>query len=144
MARYFQRDIKTFDDGEIDLSGGDIAVGTTKQSQRQLMIVVLNTTRGGFKSDPSVGWGAQNYIGKPNTPMVHQAMRQDLGIGLADVEDLAMEDIDYTIVKVDLEEAGVVVRHNGIFLEADGTVDADSLVLGWKFSFLTGEIEPEA
>ena len=122
MARYFQKDLLIFDDGELDLSGGDIGVAGDKQAQRQLAINILNTTRGGYKADPTVGWGGEQYIGKPNNPMTHQQMRQDIGVALADVEDLAKEDLDYHVAFIAEEECAVIVRHSGIFLRSGGAI----------------------
>lgn len=143
MASYFQRDIQIYDDGELDLSSGDLALGDAQQSQRQLLINFMNTTRGGFKFDSLIGWGAENYMGKKNTLITHELMSQDIGSGLRSVDDLATEDVDYAVSFLDEETAAVVLRHSGLFYDNDGSIVTDPLVLGWRLSFLTGQIEPE-
>lgn len=143
MGSYFQQDLKTFDDGELDLSSGDLAVATIQQSQRQLLIVTLNTTRGGFTFDSLIGWGCERFMGKKNVPIVHETMRADLGGGLAALDDLAVEDLDYKVSYLDEETAAVIVRHSGTFYENDGSISNTPLVLGWRLSYLTGQIVPE-
>jgi hypothetical protein len=143
MGSYFQQDIKTFDDGEIDISSGDIPVATVQQSQRQLLINILNTTRGGFRFNDFIGWGAERYMGKKNVPIVHEIMKEDLRTGLQAADDLILEDIDYTVSFLSEEVAAIIVRHSGLFYEEDGTLNNTPLVLGWRLSFLTGQIEPE-
>lgn len=141
MSIYFQQDIKTFDDGELDLSSGDLELAGVRQSQRQLMINILNTTRGGYRGDPLVGWGAESYMGQANNPMTHIAMSADLRLGIQEADDVALEDIDYNVSYLTEEEVAIVLRHNGVIFEPDGTQPTTVLLLGWKFSFLSGVIE---
>lgn len=141
MSVYIQRDIQQYDDGELDLSGGDLTVAGVRQSQRQLLITLLNTTRGDFKYDREVGWGCEKYIGRRNEPIVHQTMKQDLGLSFNVSEDIAKEDLDWVVWYVSENEVGITVRHSGMFLEPDGTTPDTTLALGWKLSFETGQIE---
>ena len=143
MATYIQRDIKCYDDGELDISSGGIELATVRQSQRQLILTLLNTTRGDFLHDVMVGWGADTYMGRVNNPITHQVMTDDLKIMFGKTDDLANEDIFFTVSWVDHETAAIVLRHEGVFIEQDGTISTGALVLGWKYAFLTGQIEVE-
>lgn len=144
MANYFQRDIKTFDDGELDLSSGDLEVADPQQSQRQLIINLLTTTRGGYSSDRLFGWGCENYTGKSNSAITHSVMKADLLSALRSLPDLAIEDIDFTITNVGNGTAGIVLRHSGGFFDDYGRPVTTPVVLGWTYSFLTGKIELES
>lgn len=141
MASYIQRDILQYDDGELDLSSGDIQIAGVRQSQRQLLINLLSTTRGAFRHDPKVGWGCERYIGKNNSPITHQKMIADLGLCFDLSEDIALEDLDYTVTAISEETVAVVLKHSGLFFEEDGSRATDVLLLGWKLSLVTGQIE---
>lgn len=143
MSTYVTRDILAFDDGEVDISSGDLAVAGVRQSQRQLIVTLLSTTRGDFLYDPLVGWGGDNYIGKTNNPITHQTMNNDLGIMFGKAEDISLEDLFYRVSWLDQDTVAVVLRHNGVFIEQDGSLNTDVLILGWKFPFSTGQIELE-
>lgn len=143
MANYLQRDIKTFDDGELDLSSGDLEIADAQQSQRQLVINLLSTTRGGYAFNRLFGWGCETYSGKKNSIITHNLMRADLGAALRNLPDLAVEDIDFAITAIDDSTAGIVLRHAGGFFDENGRAVTTPIVLGWRYAFLTGEIELE-
>ena len=141
MGLYFQRDIKQFDDGELDLSTGDLAVTGVQQSQRQLIITILTTTRGDMVQDHLVGWGGDDYIGRPNAGTTHKIMDKDIGLAFRLAHDLIPEDLDWKVTFADQNQAAIIVAHRGTFVEPDGSTPSTPIVLGWQYPFETGKIE---
>lgn len=141
MGVYFQRDLKQYDDGDLDLSSGDLEIATVQRSQRQLLVTILNTTRGDMGGDTLVGWGGDNYMGRPNSETTHSVMDKDLGMAFRMIQDLIVEDLDWKVSRLDTEQALIVVAHRGTFIEKDGTTNLTPMVLGWQYPFQTGKIE---
>lgn len=143
MSTYFARDLQTFDDGELDI-GDDINVAGARQSQRQLVINLLQTTRGNWRTMPRFGWGGEHYVGRPNNPLTHRLMMDDLNVSVSHVDDIDALDVEVAISVLDgpSNTAIIVLRHAGTFIEEDGYTPTDTLALGWEYSYRTGEIVP--
>lgn len=143
MAVYVARDLESEDDGDLTIESGDLVVAGAQQSVRQNLMCWSMTTRGGFSFDPGLGWGAEGFIGRQNTPLVHRLMEEDLGYSYGQADGLALEDLTYSVSHIDRDVAGVTVRFAGLVVEPDGTSPSQAVVLGFSFPFSDGAIQLE-
>jgi hypothetical protein len=141
---YNNRDLSAEDDGDLVIENGDLVVDTVQASMRHYLLTWSMTTRGGFSFDPQVGWGGEGYVGKPNTPPVHQLMERDLGYSFGLADDLSLEDLVYKVTYIDVDTAGVVVSFDGTVIEDDGSTPTNTIVMGFSFPFTDGQITIES
>lgn len=141
MASYYQKDLKSYDDGELYFEDGDLVVADPQQSFRQLLVHFMNTTKGDFGGQNKLGWGGEKYMGRPNNALTHNSMYQDIMSSLGFLDDLAREDIILAVTAISAEEAGVVVLFNGLIFNDDGRPFTENVYLAFKFPFSTGRIE---
>ena len=141
MANYFLRDLQATDDGDLVIENGALVVAGVAQSQRQLIVNILSTSRGDYPGDPNVGWGNERFAGRPNTPETHKAMERDLAIALASHPDVSPVDLDFVVAPVDEQTVSIVLIHRGNFYEPDGKLATDPVILSWRFALQTGKLE---
>lgn len=140
MSVYADKDIKTADDGELDISSGDIELATPQQSHRQLIINYLSTNKGDFRGMRSFGWPGDKYIGSFNTPTTIARMQNDITVGLKNINDFSFGDIEINVFTADEESVGIVSVHNGEFMDEDGEIEDSEIYLGWKYPLTQGRI----
>lgn len=144
MAIYVSRDIKAEDDGDITIENGGLVEATVLESVRHYLLTWVLTTRGAFTFDPTVGWGAESYLGRNNTPPVRNIMERDLGYSFSQAEDLVLSDLNYKVTALDQTTALVVANLSGTIVEADGSSPDQDLVMAFSFPFDDGQITVES
>ena len=143
MGIYDTKDLKTSDDGELDMDSGDLVLADSHQSARQLMINYVNSNPGDFVGMPLFGWSVYSFVGRRNDELTRSQMEDSINNGLIYLTDMIPDDIDFIVAPLDAETIGIVGHHAGIFLDDDGREITTSTVLGWNYPIKTGRIMRE-
>lgn len=143
MAIYFVHDIAVEDDGDLSVDNGSLSLATVQESYAHYLLNWTMTTRGSYAFEPTLGWGGEAFVGRLNSPPVHQAMEADFGYAMSLAEDLVASDVTFLVVPVDSEVAALTLNFHGTIVEDDGSSPAEDLVMAFSFPFTTGEIALE-
>jgi len=144
VAIYNIEDIKVEEvDGDLTVENGDLVLASVQDSVKQYLLTWTLTTRGGFSFDPTVGWGAEGFVGRKNVPSTHEAMEKDIGFSYNVAEDLSPEDLTYRVSYINPDVAALTVVFNGMIIESDGTSPTSNIVLTFSFPFYSGQVQQE-
>ncbi len=139
---YMQRDIETNDDGELVLDKGDLKLATAYRSIAQSTLFMAMTDIGGYVPDPEFGANLGTFFGKLSNPTTWADMERSVRGGIIQQAILTGDTYQITVVPVDTETALVMLR---LQIVTDEELESDdepqSVTYGFKFPFMTGELE---
>lgn len=139
---YASHDIETNDDGELVLENGDLSMATTYRSIVQSVLFMAMTDAGGYNPDPQFGSNLGTFFGKLSNTVTWSDMERSLRGGIIQQGVLAGNSYQINVVPVDTETALVMLKLQIATVEdLESDQEPVSITYGFKFPFLTGELE---
>ena len=139
---YNQRDIETDDQGELILDNGDLKMASAHRSISQSTLFVSLTDVGGYMPDPEFGGNLGTFIGKLSNTATWADMERSLRGGIIQQAILTGDTYQITVVPVDTDVALVMLKLQiSTAEELSSDAEPQSITYGFKFPFMTGDLE---
>lgn len=135
-------DIETTDNGELVIENGKLKMATAYRSVTQSTLFMAMTDISGYVPDPEFGANLGSFIGKISNTATWADMERSLRGGIIQQAVLAGDMYRINVVPIDAESALVMLK---LQIETKESSDSDnepkSITYGFKYPFMTGELE---
>lgn len=138
MAYYFEEDISTSFEGDIELTpNGDVKLANPVETRSAVANFLLRTDNGDYTPDPLLGCNLGSFVGRLSNSENLQEMESNILRSLAE-KVFSLTDVDAVVVPFDINEVLCVVTTAGTY-ELSGTPQTiDGERLAYTFPYIDG------
>ena len=138
---FFERDISTTSDGDLNIENGDLKTSTATESLLNSINFCLLTAVDSYKPKIDFGASPENYIGRPNTPINRNYIRMYIDYALREQRILDGPEYSISVVSVSEHEIGVIMKIVKLIADIDTNVEHKETTIAYKYELNNGTLD---